>query len=234
MFHVKHADVPTAPPAARLVFAERIDLARRYAELLATDAVERGLIGPREIDRIWDRHLLNSAAVAELIADGARVADVGSGAGLPGIPVALARPDLQLTLIDPMLRRTTFLHEVIDSLDLGVEVVRGRAQDLAVRERVNELDAVLCRAVATLDKLTRWCMPLLRQGGHLLAIKGDRADEEVAQHRRVMAALGAGPVRVMRCGGDYLESSTTVVVAERTSDTPRPPSRARTQSGRRS
>ncbi len=227
MFHVKHVEVPTAPPAARLIFAERIDLASRYAELLATDAVERGLVGPREIDRIWDRHLLNSAAVAELIADGARVADVGSGAGLPGIPVALARPDLQLTLIEPMLRRTTFLHEVIDSLGLGVEVVRGRAQDPAVREQVHELDAVVCRAVATLDKLTRWCMPLLRQGGHLLAIKGDRVDEEVTQHRRVMTAFGAGPVKVMRCGGDYLDSSTTVVVAERASGTPQSLSMAR-------
>ena len=115
--------------AAAAVFGDRLDLARRYAELLAGPAVERGLIGPREVDRIWDRHILNSAAVAELIEPGARVVDIGSGAGLPGLPIAIARPDLRVALVEPMLRRIEFLTEAVAELGLAVEVVRGRAED---------------------------------------------------------------------------------------------------------
>jgi 16S rRNA (guanine527-N7)-methyltransferase len=226
MFHVKHIEVPRAPAGARRVFGDRFDRAVRYAELLATAGIERGLIGPREVDRLWDRHLLNSAAIGELIADGARVVDAGSGAGLPGIPLALARPDLRITLVEPMLRRTEFLHEVVDELRIGTDVVRGRVEGAAVRDRIGTVDVVTCRAVAALDKLTDWCIPLLRPGGQLLAIKGDQADEEVKRHRRVMASRGAGTVRVVRCGGDYLDPPTTVVVAERTSAT------TRAQSGR--
>ena len=231
---MKHGEPPGAPPAAQKVFGDRLDLAVRYAGMLATDGVKRGLIGPREAERVWERHLLNSAAVESLIADGARVADVGSGAGLPGIPLALARPDLRMTLIEPMLRRTTFLREVVDELRLDVEIVRGRAEDPVVRQRLGEVDVVVCRAVAAQDKLTEWCLPLLRDGGLLLAVKGDRADEEVVQHRRVMESLGAEAVRVVRCGGDYLESPTTVVVAERTAARGKQASQARARSGRRS
>lgn len=216
MFHVKHIEVPRAPAGARWVFGDRMDRAVRYAELLATDGIERGLIGPREIDRLWDRHLLNCAAIEELIADGARVVDAGSGAGLPGVPLALARPDLRITLVEPMLRRTEFLLEVVRGLEIDSDVVRGRIEEASVRGRVGTVDVVTCRAVAALDKLADWCVPLLRPGGQLLAIKGERADEEVRRHRRVMASRGAGTVRVVTCGGDYLDPPTTVVVAERT------------------
>jgi 16S rRNA (guanine527-N7)-methyltransferase len=221
MFHVKHIEVPRAPAGARQVFGDQLEKAVRYAEMLATDGIERGLIGPREVDRLWDRHLLNSAAIEELIADGACVVDAGSGAGLPGVPLALARPDLRVTLVEPMLRRTEFLLEVVRELGIDCDVVRGRIEERAVRERVGTVDVVTCRAVAGLDKLTGWCVPVLRPGGQLLAIKGERADEEVRRHRRVMASRGAGTVRVVTCGGDYLDSPTTVVVAERTGATTR-------------
>jgi 16S rRNA (guanine527-N7)-methyltransferase len=209
-----------------------MDRAMRYAELLATEGVERGLIGPREVDRLWDRHLMNSAAIEELIAVGAAVVDVGSGAGLPGVPLALARPDLRVTMVEPMRRRSHFLREVVDELSLDLEVVRGRAEEPAVRNQVGLVDIVTCRAVAALDKLADWCVPLLRPGGQLLAIKGERAEEEVERHRRVMASRGAGTVRVVRCGADYLDPPTTVVVAERTGATPRRPERRRARSGR--
>jgi 16S rRNA (guanine527-N7)-methyltransferase len=231
MFHVKHVDPPEPPPAAAAIFGDRLGLVRRYVNMLAGDGVERGLIGPREVDRLWDRHVLNCAAIEELIEPGARVVDVGSGAGLPGVALALARSDLKMTLVEPMLRRTTFLSEVIEDLALPVKVVRGRAEERGVREEIGEVDATVSRAVAPLDKLANWCLPLLRQGGILLAIKGDRAEEEVEQYRRVVASLGAQAVRVVRCGGDYLEPPTTVVVAERTSATPGAKPAAR--SGRR-
>jgi 16S rRNA (guanine527-N7)-methyltransferase len=231
MFHVKHVDPPGPPPAAEAIFGGRLALARRYVDLLASDGVERGLIGPREVARLWDRHVLNCVAVEELIDPGVRVVDVGSGAGLPGIPLALARPDLKVTLMEPMLRRTTFLSEVIEELALPAKVLRGRAEERGVRDEVGEVDVAVSRAVASLDKLAGWCLPLLREGGILLAIKGDRADEEVEQYRRVVASLGAQAVRVVRCGGDYLAPPTTVVVAERTSAVPG--ARSAAWSGRR-
>jgi len=215
MFHVKHVDSSAAPGPADLLFGPAIESARRYAAILAGAGVERGLLGPREVDRLWDRHLLNSAAVAELLEDGERVADIGSGAGLPGIPLALARPDLRLTLIEPLLRRSDFLREVIDELGLDVTVVRGRAEESSVRQQVGEMDAVVSRALASLDKLTKWSMPLLRVGGRMLAIKGERAEDEIREHRRVMASLGAVDERVMRCGANLLNPPVTVVVARR-------------------
>lgn len=231
---MKRVEPAVAPAAARKLFGDRLDLAVRYAELLATAGVERGLIGPREVDRLWDRHLLNSAAVEELIEEEARVLDVGSGAGLPGIPLALARPDLLVTLLEPMLRRTIFLTEVIDALGIGVKVVRGRAEDPAVRQRLGTVDVVVCRAVAGLDKLAEWTLPMLDAGGRLLAVKGERADEEVVENRRVMESLGAKAVRVVRCGGDYLDPPATVVVAERASTAPTQSLPRRARSGRRS
>src|ERR1700709_422981 len=136
MFHVKHVD-PRAqdaamPDAAAEVFGPRVDLAQRYAEVLATDGVERGLLGPREVGRIWDRHLLNSAAIAELLEPEARVVDIGSGAGLPALPLAIARPALRVVLLEPLLRRSDFLRDVVHELGLEVEVVRGRAEEPSV------------------------------------------------------------------------------------------------------
>jgi len=215
MFHVKHVEVSAAPGVAATLFGSQLDRAQRYAEILAGAGVERGLLGPREVDRLWDRHILNSAAIAELLDAGERVADIGSGAGLPGIPLALARPDLRVTLIEPLLRRSEFLREVVDELGLDMTIVRGRAEDLSVRQQVGEMDAVVSRAVASLDKLTKWSMPLLRLDGRMVAIKGERAEQEIREHRRVMASLGAVDVRVMRCGADYLDPPATAVVARR-------------------
>ena len=215
MFHVKHVEVSAAPGVAATLFGSRLDRAQRYAEILARAGVERGLLGPREVDRLWDRHILNSAAIAELLETGERVADIGSGAGLPGIPLALARPDLRVTLIEPLLRRSEFLREVVDDLGLDMTIVRGRAEDPSVRQQVGEMDAVVSRAVASLDKLTKWSVPLLRPDGRMVAIKGERAEEEIRKHRRVMASLGAVDVRVMRCGADYLDPPATAVVARR-------------------
>jgi len=204
-----------APDAAAEIFGPRLDIAQRYAEALGTSGVERGLLGPREVDRVWDRHLMNSVAVAELLEHGQRVIDIGSGAGLPGIPLAIARPDLEVVLLEPLLRRSEFLKEVVAELGLSVEVVRGRAEESWVRERFGERDVAVSRAVAALDKLTKWSMPLLRPGGRMIAIKGERAPGEVEEHRRGMAALDAVDVRVVTCGATYLRPPATVVVAQR-------------------
>jgi 16S rRNA (guanine527-N7)-methyltransferase len=218
MFHVKQDGAAGTPPGAAKAFGSRVELAVRYAELLATDGVERGLIGPREADRIWDRHLLNCAAVAELIEPDTRVGDVGSGAGLPGIPLAIARPDLKITLIEPMLRRTTFLEHVIVELGLtSVQVLRNRADERPVLEQA-EFDYVTSRAVAPLDKLTRWCIPLLALGGSMLALKGDRAQEELDEFGGLLTSLGVIDAKVMRCGVEYLEPPATVVVARRSTE----------------
>lgn len=187
----------------------------RYAERLATDGVERGLIGPREVDRLWDRHILNSAALVEIVTEGERVGDIGSGAGLPGIPVAIARPDLEVVLIEPLLRRTTFLEEVVDELELAnVRVVRGRAEDRAVIDAVAPLDVVTSRAVAPLAKLARWSLPLLREHGRMLAIKGSSVTEELERDRQELSRLGAGAFAVVRVGEGVLTEPTTVLIAE--------------------
>jgi 16S rRNA (guanine527-N7)-methyltransferase len=141
--------------------------------------------------------------------------DIGSGAGLPGIPLAIARPDIQVVLLEPLLRRSEFLDEVVAELGLAVEVVRGRAEEPWVRERYGGRDAAVSRAVAALDKLTKWSMPLLRPDGRMVAIKGERAPDEVEAHRRVMAASGAVDVRVVTCGANYLRPPATVVLARR-------------------
>ncbi|MGN6335532.1 16S rRNA (guanine(527)-N(7))-methyltransferase RsmG [Mycobacterium sp.] len=246
MFHVKHvgpadstagrsaagAGAGVAPDAAATVFRERLGSAQRYAEILSAAGVERGLLGPREVARIWDRHILNSAAIAELLHPGERVIDIGSGAGLPGIPLAIARPDLDVVLLEPLLRRSEFLNEVVDELGLAVEVVRGRAEEPEVRNRFGERDAAVSRAVASLDKLTKWSLPLLRPGGRMLAIKGARASDEVEQSRRVMAALGAADVRVVTCGANYLRPPATVVSARR-GKPPRPKSARTGKAGTR-
>ncbi|MCV7352602.1 16S rRNA (guanine(527)-N(7))-methyltransferase RsmG [Mycobacterium parmense] len=227
MFHVKHDGPmdrnatgpaqrqPDGEGAADAIFGPRLAVARRYAELLAGPGVERGLLGPREVGRIWDRHLLNSAAIAEVLGPGERIIDIGSGAGLPGIPLAIARPDLEVVLLEPLLRRSEFLIEVVGELGLAVEVVRGRAEDPSVRDRFGERDAAVSRAVAALDKLTKWSMPLLRPGGRMLAIKGERGRDEVREHRRAMAASGAVDIRVVECGAQWLRPPATVVLARR-------------------
>jgi len=212
MFHVK---LTAPPPTAAEVFGGRLDLARRYADLLAGPGVGWGLLGPREVDRIWERHILNSAVVGELLDPGQTVVDVGSGAGLPGLPLAIARGDLRVTLVEPMRRRVEFLEMAIETLGVPVGVVRGRAEDTAVRTAAAGADVVVSRAVASLEKLTRWSLPLLRPGGRMLAIKGEQAEREVAENLAAMTALGATGVRVVRCGSAHVEPPTTVVLAER-------------------
>jgi 16S rRNA (guanine527-N7)-methyltransferase len=228
MFHVKHVvpnrrattPVPPAPDAAKTVFGPRLDLAQRYAELLADTGVEWGLLGPHEIERIWERHLLNCGVVVELLEPGERVADIGSGAGLPGVALAIAEPRLDVVLIESLLRRSEFLRMVVTELGLGVEVLRGRAEDPAVRESAGGCDAVVSRAVAPLDKVARWSMALLRPGGRMLAIKGERAPAELREHRRVLTSLGAADARVVECGVKHLSPPTTVVVARRAKPDP--------------
>lgn len=207
--------VPQSPPAAAAVFGERLPLAQRYAERLAGDGVTRGLIGPREVPRLWERHVLNCAVVADLLPVGARVVDVGSGAGLPGLPLAIRRPDLLVTLVEPLLRRTGFLSEVVDELGLtqSVRVLRGRAQDVV--GEVAPASWVVSRAVAPLPRLVTWCAPLLAADGVLLALKGSRAGEELSQARPALRAAGLTDATVQRSGAEVLREPTYVVVARR-------------------
>jgi 16S rRNA (guanine527-N7)-methyltransferase len=189
---------------------ERLPLAERYAELLAHDGVERGLIGPREAARLWDRHLLNCAVLSDLLPRGASVADVGSGAGLPGLVLAIARTDLRVTLIEPLLRRTRFLEEVVDALGLGdqVDVLRGRAEDL---EAGRTFDVVTARAVAPLGRLARWCLPLVSPQGELVAMKGSSAQAEVAEAAAELAVLECATPVVVELGAGLLEQPTWAV-----------------------
>ena len=191
-----------APPAVlgEVFPADRLDLVLAYAELLATDGVVRGLIGPRETPRLWARHLINCGLLAAALPADATVADVGSGAGLPGLVLAIARPDVQVTLIEPLLRRTTFLEEAVERLGLAhVTVVRARADAL---HGTATFDVVTARAVAALDKLATWCMPLVAPRGALLAMKGTSADDEVVAARPVLDRLGCGPAIVEELGGE--------------------------------
>lgn len=201
---------PPAPPAvAREVFGERFDAAVRYTELLATEGVTRGLIGPREVPRLWDRHVLNCAVLAELLPAGTTLCDVGSGAGLPGIPVALARPDVSVTLLEPLLRRTTFLEEVVRELGLeNVTVLRGRAEEMVGKVAV---EVVTARAVAPLERLAGWGLPLLKPYGQMLALKGDSAEQELADSRAGLAKLGGVEWSVISVGDGTLETSTRVI-----------------------
>lgn len=201
---------PSAPEVARRVFAsERIPLAERYAGWLADAGVMRGLIGPREAARLWDRHLLNCAVLEELVPRGATVADIGSGAGLPGLVIAIARPDVRVTLVEPLLRRTTFLEEVVADLGLeNVEVERGRADAL---HGTRAFDVVTSRAVAPLPRLLEWSMPLVAPSGALVAMKGSSAAAEVAEAGGTLSALGCAPPSLYVLGEGVLDSTTVAV-----------------------
>jgi 16S rRNA (guanine527-N7)-methyltransferase len=225
---------PPLADAARSVFRDRLPLAEAYAHLLVTDGVVRGLVGPREAPRVWDRHLLNCGVLAEKIPLGASVLDVGSGAGLPGIVLAVARPDLTIILVEPLARRTTFLSEAVTTLglDVAVKVVRGRAEDLL--GGLPAADVVTARAVAPLDRLAAGCLPLAAIGGRLLAIKGASAKDEVTEHRDAIARLGGSAPVVAQCGVGVVDPPTTIVeiVRERDVVTPRRQSSSRTAGGR--
>jgi 16S rRNA (guanine527-N7)-methyltransferase len=195
--------------AAEKIFGDRLGLAQRYVEHLATSGTERGLIGPREVPRLWSRHVLNCAVIESAIAHGSHVADVGSGAGLPGLCLAIARPDLELTLIEPLERRVIWLQEVVDDLGLGnVTVMRTRAE-LAVG--MVSADVVTARAVSALTKLAGLTIPLLDGKGEVVAIKGRSAAEEIVQAAKVIRKLGGVETSVVVCGQELLEEPTTVV-----------------------
>lgn len=198
-----------------MVFGDRLPLARRYADILSTVATARGLIGPREGERLWSRHLLNCAVVGELVSPDSAVVDVGSGAGLPGIALAIARPDLQITLVEPLLRRASFLAEVALSLGLVVEVMRGRAEDAVVVGKCGGVDVVTARAVAPLARLVGWCLPLTRPGGRVLAIKGATATEELARDDVAVRRSGVTELRLLECGVGLVEPPTAVIEAVR-------------------
>ena len=209
------APLPPPPPEAVARFAPAIlaPLAD-YGQRLATAGVVRGLIGPREVPRLWDRHLLNCAALEELIRPGETVADIGTGAGLPGLVIALVRPDLKVILIEPLERRCVFLQEMIKRFRLAprVEVRRGKAHLV----KAANADVVTSRAVAALDSLVGWSFPHLKIGGRLLALKGERADEELAAARDELAKWGADTgAEVVACGGDWLPAPIKVVRAAR-------------------
>lgn len=205
--------IPVPDEAASLFHVKQLPLAERYADWLTDQGVVRGLIGPREASRIWDRHLLNCAAVDPVFSQGSTVADVGSGAGLPGLVVAIARPDLSVTLIEPLLRRTTFLSEVVDDLELSnVEVIRGRADALHGSRR---FDHVTSRAVAPLGRLLEWCMPLVAPDGTMVAMKGGSVEAEVVEASDVLARLGCAEPEVVQVGdGPYATSVLSVSWAD--------------------
>lgn len=197
------------------------DQLRAYAQVLETDGVTMGLIGPREAPRLWSRHLLNCAVVVEpgtdLVGESMSVADVGSGAGLPGLVWAIARPDLTLTLVEPLLRRATFLQTVVARLGLDdrVAVRRGRAEEVCADPTWAGVDVVTARAVAPLERLLGWTVPLLKPGGRLVMLKGSNAEGEVVAAAGVAAELGVTGLRVVLCGVGAVDPATTVVTGVR-------------------
>lgn len=213
MAELSAADPIEAEPAtAADVFGDGIGAARGYVEFLGDAGLVRGLIGPRERSRLWSRHVLNSAVVAPLLPVGATVVDIGSGAGLPGIPLAIARPDCRLVLVEPLERRCVFLVEAVEVLGLSnVEVVRGRAEQAV--ESAGNADVVTSRAVAPLGRLVGWSAPLLRVGGRILALKGSSAAEEIDRDRADLDRLHLTDVRVHEVGQGIVHPVTYVVDA---------------------
>ncbi|QEW04709.1 16S rRNA (guanine(527)-N(7))-methyltransferase RsmG [Microbacterium lushaniae] len=202
-------DVEPEPPAAAAVFGDRIEVARAFTDALARHGEERGLIGPLEPARIWSRHVLNSAIIAPLFSG--RVGDVGSGAGLPGLVLAIARPDVSWVLIEPMERRTAWLTEQVAELGLAnVEVVRSRGEEWA---GAGTLDAVTARAVSALRTLIPFTAPLVRDGGELILLKGANAQKEIEAAAKQIRAHRLTDVRVETIGADVLEEPTRVVRA---------------------
>jgi 16S rRNA (guanine527-N7)-methyltransferase len=191
------------------VFSDALAVAEEYAALLAGEATVRGLIGPREVPRLWERHLVNCALVTDLVPDEATVCDIGSGAGLPGLVMAIRRPDLVVTLVEPLLRRTTFLDEVVARLELeNVEVVRARAD---VLHGSRTFDVVTSRAVAPLDRLSQWSLPLVRAGGAFLAMKGSSVQAELDSATQAISAGGGVVDRIVELGVDLLDPPVRVV-----------------------
>ena len=196
------------PESAKAVFGPQIEKARAFAQKLANDSDDLGLLGPRELDKLWSRHILNSAVVSETVKAADLVADVGSGAGLPGIPMAIALPEANFVLIEPMERRSTWMLEVIQELGLAnVEVRRARAEEVLDLK----FDIVTARAVAALDKLLRLTVPLLKPGGSLIALKGSKAAEEIEAAKKLQKKLEIASFEIQICGEKFLAEPTSVV-----------------------
>jgi 16S rRNA (guanine527-N7)-methyltransferase len=197
------------PPEGHKVFGSSLELAQQYADLLVRDGDLLGLIGPRELPKLWSRHILNSAVVAELVVSGQSVADVGSGAGLPGIPMAILCPDAQFTLIEPMERRANWLAQtVVPSLGLtNVKVLRARAEEAPIKS----FDVVTARAVSALPQLIRMLVPLTKQGGEVLALKGSKAADEIEESKSLAKKFKINGFEIITIGQDLLAEPTTVV-----------------------
>jgi 16S rRNA (guanine527-N7)-methyltransferase len=197
----------TEPAVAAAIFGAGIDKARAYAAALIKDGDELGLLGPREMPKLWTRHILNSAVVAELVEPGNKVADIGSGAGLPGIPMAIAQPEAMFTLIEPMERRSNWLVEQVEALGLtNVRVLRARAEEVG-----EAFDIVTARAVSALPKLLRMTVPLTRHGGEIIALKGSKAQEEIDDSKNLMKKLDIHSFEIVFTGSQHLAEPTRVV-----------------------
>lgn len=202
---------PAPPDSALTVYGQRLPVAIRYAGILADTGVSHGLIGPREVERVWERHVLNCAVVESLIPEGATVVDVGSGAGLPGLAIAIARPDLTIHLVEPMARRVAWLDDAVAMLDLtGVFVHRGRADEVDVTGSV-----VTARAVSKLSTLAGWMAPLAEDGALMLALKGASAADELTRDRAAATRAGWTDFEVVTAGDEVLDQPTTVIRARR-------------------
>jgi 16S rRNA (guanine527-N7)-methyltransferase len=197
------------PKEAQEVFGEYIGQARQYFDLLVRDGDLLGLIGPRELPKLWSRHILNSAVVADLVEDGQVVADVGSGAGFPGIPMAILRPKVKFVLIEPMERRANWLADVVvPTLGLeNVKVLRGRAEEAPLRN----YDVTTARAVSALPKLLRMLVPLTATGGQVLAMKGSKAQDEIEESKSLAKKLKLESFEIVTVGENLLIDPTTVV-----------------------
>ena len=213
LLDVTAGTVPEPPAAAEQVFGAALPQLRAFAALLAGPGVERGLLGPREAPRLWERHLLNCAGLSELVEDGQVVLDLGSGAGLPGLVLALQRPQVQVVLVESLQRRAAFLSEAVEQLGLRTVVVRrARAEEL---HGSVEVDVVTARAVAPVDRLAGWALPLLRPGGRLLALKGEQAATELAAAGPALKLHGAVSSSVVEVGSAELSTAARVVVVDR-------------------
>ena len=208
MFHVKHEfEIEIEPAVAARIFGAGIDQARAYAAALARDGETYGLLGPREYPKLWTRHILNSAVVAELVSPGQTVGDVGSGAGLPGIPMAIAQPEAEFVLIEPMERRSDWLKQQVEELGLkNVRVLRARAEEVG-----EVFDVVTARAVKALPQLLQMCVPMTKNGGEIIALKGEKAQLEIDDSKRLMKKLGIESFEIVFTGAHFLEEPTRVV-----------------------
>ncbi len=207
---MSEVDYETEPKAAADIFGPQLELARAYTDRLAKDSETFGLLGPRELPRIWGRHVINSALLSELVPAGSKVADIGSGAGLPGIPMAIAQPDAHFTLIEPMERRSGWLQQVIEDLGIrNADVIRARAEEV---ERT-DFDIATARAVAALDKLLKLLTPLIRgsEGKTVLAMKGSRAPEEILDAKKRLEVLGFDAPEIITLGLGRAPETATVV-----------------------